>query len=261
MSRRLGTRLNADKVWFDGLSVGFPASNATMSEAPKIKLAPLLPHFAKAIEMSRLFLELRRRHNAVLSALDHVDIPLLVVDAKRSVIVANQKAHHAIEEIPALQIGADGRLTSDDADLLVKLQSHTKEACVLVSDAPSIGKDQINLGPDGDESLLQLAIAPIRDRDHDLDGDEGLALLTIISPKFLPRSDLGLFARQHQLSTAETEVCRLIYEGLNVAQIADRRETTAATAKNQIASVLSKTNTRNRIDLIRTIINTQPPIL
>lgn len=261
VSRRLGTRLNADKVWFDGLSVGFPASNVTISDTPKTKLAPVLPHFAKAIEMSRLFLELRRRHRAVLSALDHVDVPLLVVDSKRSVIVANQRAHHAIQEIPALYIGADDRLTSDNADLLARLQSHIEETCSLRSNAPLIGKDLVNLEPDGDDALLQLAIAPIRDADHDLDGDEGLAMLTIISPRFLPRSDLGIFVRQHQLTAAEAEVCQLIYEGLNVSQIADRRETTAATAKNQTASVLSKTNTRNRIELIRTIINTNPPIL
>ena len=47
--------------------------------------------------------------------------------------------------------------------------------------------------------------------------------------------------------------------GLTLDEIAEQRETSPVTAKNQMAQILGETETHRRSDLVRLILKTHPP--
>ncbi|WP_114521646.1 LuxR C-terminal-related transcriptional regulator [Altererythrobacter sp. ZODW24] len=58
-------------------------------------------------------------------------------------------------------------------------------------------------------------------------------------------------AEAFELTEAEREVARLLFETRSSAQIADRRKTSAQTVRTQIKKILAKTETASQVDLIR----------
>ena len=86
------------------------------------------------------------------------------------------------------------------------------------------------------------------------------AVVTIIDPESAPALNIEKFAGLHTLTNAETEVCRHMVEGLTRPVIAEVRSTSQQTVKAQMKSVLAKTGASNRIELIRLVVRTLPPV-
>ncbi len=260
--RRLGVRLNDDRLWFDALSVGFPDDMPGGSPDQKALLHSVLPHLSKSIEMSRIFLALRRKHKAALTALDHVEHALIVVDAKQNIIVANAKADQVFGESMLISKDQHGRLCcSDDLDTR-KLKAAIETACKIADGNATITPNStwLNLTGDGAASLA-IDVAPIRDTSDELDESNALALITLTSPDHLPAINLKSFAKAYSLTRAETEVCELAFSGLSIGVIAERRNTSPNTVKSQVATILSKTNSNSRLELIHLITRTHPKII
>jgi DNA-binding CsgD family transcriptional regulator len=79
------------------------------------------------------------------------------------------------------------------------------------------------------------------------------------------RSDLVLAAtaaadwsRVPGLTASELEITRLLIQGKPNNEIARLRETSMHTVENQVASLLRKSNTRNRFDLLKLLYGALP---
>lgn len=67
---RFAVRLNEGKAWFDCITFQYASDRGNISKSEHEILRYYLPHLAKSTELSRVFIELRRRYDAVLSVLD-----------------------------------------------------------------------------------------------------------------------------------------------------------------------------------------------
>ena len=103
-------------------------------------------------------------------------------------------------------------------------------------------------------------IAPLRDASDELQATPQGALVTFIDPDDAPSVQTARFSRIYDLTAAEAEICTLLLDGLDLDQIAETRNTTPVTAKNQIASIYQKTGVRRRAELIRLIMRCLPPV-
>jgi DNA-binding CsgD family transcriptional regulator len=86
------------------------------------------------------------------------------------------------------------------------------------------------------------------------------ALITLIDPDRVPYLRIDRFVALYNLTPAEAEVCAHIIKGFSTTDIAEMRNTTPVTAKNQASAVLAKLGVNRRLDLIRLVIRLLPPI-
>lgn len=98
---------------------------------------------------------------------------------------------------------------------------------------------------DGADGSLFVAISAIDDR------TQGRLALLKTTDFVWPDSLTPLVAEAFGLTTAESEVVRLIVEGASVEEVAQRRDRTLATVRAQIRSIYAKTGTHSQSEFVR----------
>lgn len=261
IGRRVGARLNPDRLWFDALSLGYDAGLDAAPEAGLGRAAGLLPHVAKAAELGRVFMQLRARENAALAALDRVRAGLAAAAATGEILTRNAAFARLVGAGDGLSLGRDGRLRCADPDA----QAALKAACAAAA-AVAAGEERgapeicLPIPRRGGGAPLLLDVAPLRDGAAELERGLSGVLLTLVDPDAPPTADAARFARAYALTNAEAEVLALVLQGMSVREIAETRDVAAATAKNQVSALLRKSGCARREDLIRLVLRTMPPV-
>ncbi|OED35497.1 hypothetical protein AB833_30220 [Chromatiales bacterium (ex Bugula neritina AB1)] len=258
--RKVGCALNDNQCWVDNIAFQFDKSLPVVPNEPLEKIRFLLPHAAKAVEMWRTFSLLKERYNAVLSVLDFVDIGICIADNNGSVIVSNNEADRVLDAKDGLIIGRDGKLHCRDSDM-DRAISHA----IAKTSATSLGDENFaealySIDRAGSEHPLLLEISPLRDTDSELARKLSGAMITIIDPDNPVEFDTKRMAQAYKLTRAESAVCKLLVDGWTSKRIAEERNVQIDTIKSQIKSILSKTNTDRRSELIRLALKATPPV-
>lgn len=257
--RRTSVRLSNNASWLDVLTFNYCCDRGQMSNAEREIAALFLPHFAKAVELTRPFQMLRIRFRAVLSALDRLHIGVLVVRDDCAVILKNCEAQRILE-------GEDG-LTTDARGLLraVSGQDRTKlTAAISASTATSVGEgteagSMLSMSRSNIIEPLLLEVSPIRDRELETMGT-GSALIFVIDPRNRAYVTTCGMRELFNLTAAEAEVCRLMADGFDTRGIAEHRNVEPATVRSQIKQVFQKTGVARQAELVRLALSINLPI-
>lgn len=260
VARRLGVRLNADPIWFDALSIGFDRRVTEVPHAATERTRILLPHMTKALEIGRVFALLKARYSAALAALDRVQAGMAIALPDGQIIVRNAEADRIFELKDGIGVARNGRLVASDQDTNARIDAHIREIANTARGQANLHESIITVPRPSGLTPLILDIGPLSDSAAELENGLDGALVTIIDPERIPYLRLARFSELFGLTPAEADVCRLIAEGARIADIAERRGTSPATAKNQVAAVLSKAGVGSRIELIRLILRILPPV-
>ncbi|SMX31956.1 helix-turn-helix transcriptional regulator [Actibacterium lipolyticum] len=260
VGRRLGVRLNADSVWFDAMSIGFDRRMMEVPSPASERSRVLLPHLTKALEIGRVFALLKSRYKAALAALERVQAGIAIALTDGQVIVTNAEAKRILGLKDGIALSGEGRIVTPDPDLTARIQEHILEVGSTARGRANRHEFLVSIArPSGLTSLL-LDICPVSDSKAELEKGLDGALITIIDPERIPYLRLNRFTELYGLTLAETDVCRWIADGASISEIAERRNTTRTTAKNQVSTVLSKTGASSRAELIRVILRVLPPV-
>lgn len=260
VGRRLGVRLNADRVWFDAMSIAFEAGQTLVPPAALLATQPLLPHLTKSVEIGRTFRQLKSRYSAVLTALDHVRVGLAIALPSGEVIVENEELQRILSLKDGISKGPDGHFRCHDPDQTAELAAAVARAANTARGEDNSSEVLMPLARPSGAAALLLDVAPLRDSQAEIDKHLEGALITLIDPDRVPVVRMDRFEALYDLTPAEADVCTLIIQGLTVAEIAEMRSTSPATAKNQVAAILEKTGARRRAELIRLVIRVLPPV-
>lgn len=259
--RRLGVRLNENRGWFDIMTLGFPSGQERIADATFGLLSPFLPHVAKAVELGRTFNALKVRYNAVLAALDRLAIGVLLALENGEIIVANREADRILSLQDGLALSPGRRLVPQEADTAARLQAAIAEVARTASgEGRSAEWAQGVARPSGAVPFL-VEVVPLSDAARELDGRFRGALIALVDPESPHDLDVARFGALYELTAAETEVCALMIRGLQAPEIAERRETQRATARNQVAAVYLKTGVNTRAGLVHRVVKTLPPLV
>lgn len=257
--RRVGIRLNADSVRFDAMSIGFSTEVEVVPPSALETVLNFVPHIVKSVEMARIFSRLELLHRAVIAALDHVLVGLVLVRADGSVMVRNAEAQRIFDLDDGVRKGPDGRLVCLDPDQSAALNAMIAETALTARGEGAVAERLIAIGRKSPGTRFIAETAPLRTPD-DGPGDDGV-LVTLIDPDRVPLVKLGRFIRLYGLTQAEADVTRLIFEGLTVEEIGERRGTSPRTAKNQVSAILGKFGVDRRTELIRLFLRVLPPVI
>ncbi len=259
VTRRLGVRLNDDRVWFDAVSFGF-AQKEPVAPAVWQGAIDLFPHVARAVEMSRIFFRLQRAYNAALAALDHVDVALLIARSDGQILASNARADALLASGTGLRKTTSNRLTTGQSDIDGALSAAITAATSTAAGAGVESRRTVQVDQAGGDHPLLVDISPLRDSRAELENGLVGALIMVIDPSDAPEIDISRFALAYGLTQAEADVCAAFARGGSTGQIAEERNTTQVTVKNQIASILSKTGCSGRADLLRLVLRVLPPV-
>ncbi|MFN4100259.1 MAG: helix-turn-helix transcriptional regulator, partial [Pararhodobacter sp.] len=251
--RRLAFRLNDNRGWFDGVTLGFPADVAHVPQAAINSLKPLVPHMAKAVGIGRTFNRLKERYHAVLAVLDKVAVGLVLALESGEIVLANREAERLFSLHDGIAKSHANRLALHDCDENAQLQAHIAEMARTASGEAETPERVMRLSrPSGRHPLL-VEVMPLRDSGNEIGRNLRGALVVLVDPDSETELNVASFGTLHQLTPAETKVCDLLIRGYQAPEIAEIRSTSVSTARNQIAAVYLKTATRRRGDLIRLV--------
>lgn len=110
------------------------------------------------------------------------------------------------------------------------------------------------------KDALLLNVAPLMaSRSGVEDGLRGTMVIAIDPENRSVISTAGM-EKLYGLTGAEMRVCRLLVEGCETQTIADMRNVTAETVRTQVKSILAKTRTSKRSDVVRLALTVNLPV-
>lgn len=258
--RRGAARLNDTPGWIDSIALQFDASIDRVPASLAQQANAMLPHLAKAVELSRCFSLLRNRYQAALNALDRVKIGVCVASHRAHVIVANREAQRIFDLGDGLSHGRDGGIRCLDAQTTAALDVAIANAALTVKGEGDTHETLMAAARRSGGYPFLLEVSPIADSEAELERNFRGAIIFIVDPSNPRPFSVEPVIRCFKLTGAEALVCGLMVQGLTDVEIAAQRSVSVETIKTQVKSIYRKTGTSRRADLIRLVLNMSPPI-
>lgn len=257
---KCAARLNDNLSWWDTVVFHFDSAQTQIPTRSIDGINLILPHIAKSVETARAFQQLKVLYNAVLAALDHIDIGICIAMENGDIVACNTEANRILDDEDGIRISPSGRLQFQDPEH----QGMFNKAVVQTS-ATACGEQSMHEFVFANERLsgkdpVIVEVSPLRDYDNELSGRLSGSLITLVDPMHTRAFDIKRVAAAYNLTDAEKEVCKHLVDGQTNANMAEIRNVSIETIKSQVASVLQKTRCTRRFDLIRLVLKATPPI-
>ena len=253
---RAGALLNKDDLLRDRFALQFSLDHGIVKPEDCDAAKVLMPHLAKAISLARPTNALQRKYESVARAVDRLNVGVAILDHDRRVVFRNEEFDRQMDDYKAFRVGNDGRLAfSQD-----KFDRSVQDLLGDISNHGHFGarprKEAVASALDGDDVFaLCVEIAPLPTAmefgETALDGHIVYSLDT--SQAYAVRTDT--LKELFDLTKSEAQVVSLLAEGLTNQQISEARTKSVHTINTQVKSVLAKTRTANRTQLIRLVTN------
>ncbi|WP_417677695.1 helix-turn-helix transcriptional regulator [Roseibium sp.] len=211
----------------------------------------LRPHFQGAFN---LLLEVRKREVSATRYgfwLDQIPAPAFVVDGSRHIVHMNAFAERTLEQNDVFTTSPAAALTSCDSAVRKRLEDAVD--CARSTSAP--------VGPvflcRAGKSRGFFFVLPISNADQThlplepLLGLKTPFLVTYFNPEDRPKTARGVLAGALGVSERESALIQELIYGSTLREAADRLGIAYNTARNQLASVHTKTGTRSQSEVVR----------
>ena len=258
LERSVALRLNATPIWFDGLTLHFKAGRGNITDDETAISQIFLPHLAKSVEMSRPFLLLKKRFNAILSVIDRLQIGIVITNQAAEIITCNREA----EEL----LAADNGLSQSRKKILGarsgKLQTILAQQIFAAANTknPASFEAVISMPKRAGELPLLLEIFPLGNLVGEIDRLFMGAAIFITDPDKKEIISTKGMEKLFGLTKAESNICELITSGFRAEDVAEERNATLHTVRSQIKSLFQKTTTSSQVDLVRLALKVNLPV-
>lgn len=255
---RVAVRPCAHGGWRDALTVLFGDSRDGIRPDESRRLALLVPHVARAIEMQRPFQLLRSRFGGVLAVLDRLGIGVLILSERGEIAISNHEADRILDANDGVGRSSQSRIVASDPATDARLRAAIGHAPRLEA---ALRNATIELPRRGGGEPYLADLVPLHEPGGELDAAFRGVLVTLIDPEHREMVSIEGLANSYGLTSTETLVCRLLAQGMTLREIADSRDVSLDTVKSQSRAIYAKTNTRNRSELVRRALSIVPPLL
>ena len=259
--RKLGARLSDNKRYIDTFAVQFASDIEIIPEIYENRMAFLVPHIAKAVETGAIFRKLQKQYMAVLSALNHVGIGLCVAESDGTIVVSNNEAARIMDSGNGVSLSTEKRLVCGDDEDTKFLENCVKQAASPSDRQTAVAERVISLrSTQPHNNPIIVEVSPLQDQLQEITTEYDLALIQMVDTGCHSHCSVDSFSFAYGLTKSESEVAKLILQGLQNNEIADSRNTSLDTAKTQISKVMRKGGVNSRVQLIRLMLKTDPPV-
>lgn len=259
--RRVAYRLNQNKGWFDGMTVGFGAGADYVPVNRIEAIKPLLPHLAKSVELGRTFSALKAKYNAVLTMLDQINIGIILALGSGEILLANSEAERILSMEDGLERTTRAKIACQSSDQTEELNFFVGETAATAAGEGVTAQRHMAIERPSGKHAFMVEVTPVRDGLDELNVQLRGAMVVVIDPDRTEDLKIKKFTDLYGLTKAESNVCDLLIKGKSAIEIAEVRSTAISTSKSQIKAVYAKTGINRRGDLIRLIVRTLPPVV
>lgn len=215
-----------------------------LTEAEEAVLRELLPHMQQA---TRLWLSLEKataHANALESALNRVDLAVVMCDADLTVRWHNATADELIAKARAIRIDG-GKLKGNGAANRATLRRLVGDVISRIADSKVGMLDADTYHPIHVRATRSLATP------FPLENDQ--VALFFSEPRRANQLDPADLCTLFGLTPAEARLAVALAGGASLASYSKHRGISVGTARNQLKQVLSKTSTQRQSELVRTL--------
>jgi DNA-binding CsgD family transcriptional regulator/PAS domain-containing protein len=232
-----------------------PGRTKLVEESDKEKLARVLPHMRRALQLR--LAQRRRSAPAPLhaAALDALAFGIIVCDATGCIVLANKAAEALAQAGAGVSLGSRGR------GLCALVPAEAKTLAGLVRDAASGGPGGIMRLTGRSGGLETIALVTPLPQSFGLAGNASVAhaLVTLRSARDDPSFSTELLATLFGLSPAQAEIALAIFSGKAPEEIAAERGVAISTLRTHLAEIFRRTGAENQRDLVR-LLGMLPPV-
>lgn len=260
VDRRMVSRINDHRAWFDALAFQFDLNLQARPTNCETQFRILLPHLANALQIGRCFWQLQRHYRMVLGALSHVKMAMCVA-SEGKIAVFNQEADNIFQMDDGISLSKNKEVRFRSKDIQARFNFDLEELSKTSRGEGDVCVSHFLIErPSGKESFL-IDVSPLRDVMGEIAKDLSGALVSIIDPTNTREYDFRRFSSLYELTSAEAEITKLIVGGSSNQEISEIRNVSEQTTKNQTHRIYQKTETNSRASLMRKIAMTTPPIV
>ncbi len=257
LKHRAGALLNKDLVNVDRFALQFPVDHGPITGEEIQKAGLFLPHIAKVIGMSRPLEEQMLAKGIFEDILRNIKQGIALLGPRGNLLYANQEFERCLEDhkifrkLPngTLQL-IDSRSTSPHAkhyhDLVLSETAHGQFGARARREAIVIELEEPN-------TALFIEICPVEASQRTGKIGQGCRLVTVIDTSRDITCDTRRLRTFYQLTPSEAEILELVAKGFTTTEIGDIRNRSHDTVKSQLKSVMRKTNSQSRTDLVHMI--------
>ena len=260
ITHRAISLLNLQRGWFDAISIFYESVRGDITEAEKTTGSYFLDHFAKSIELGRAFGVLKNRFDGVLTALDRFHIGIFVLSPNGSVVVKNREADRILDASDGISLTRESQLHPvSDGEQRGKLKDAISQAVQTAQAQHDQAETLLTLPRRNGEDPYLVEVTPFRDHGEIESQFTGCLVFVIDPAKTDVVSTQGMQAL-YNLTGSESEVCKLLAQGLDTGEVAETRNLTTETVRSYVRQIFQKTGTNNRSQLVRLALTVNLPI-
>lgn len=195
---------------------------------------------------------LRDKYQAVLSVLDQLDVGLCIALEDGTLVVRNTEADRLFANHNGILISEKNKVQCADPVCNAQLQLALIAACDEMLDEPVTNEIMVLPGSSTSSEIL-LEVAPLHESENSSKTLKNLAVLTLIDPTLTHPISVDRVALAYQLTDTEARICYMLIDGKTTREMAEIRGVSMETIKSQVKSIMSKTQSKRRSDLIRLV--------
>ncbi|WP_108261794.1 helix-turn-helix transcriptional regulator [Mangrovicoccus ximenensis] len=241
----LGILFVRDRGGISSLAFFRPGEDGCHGSRSRRVAGILSPHLRRAVKLRAMVEGARARADLFEDALDHLALPLLVVDAARRLIHANRSGEEALHDSPQLMLSF-GKLAAHDPADRGRLNTVFDSLARGIGASAALG----TAGPWG-TWLLASPLPEARAAALGYPQRERLSLIVLRDGRGPAAADGSLLRSLFDLSPAEAELALALGRGLTLAQFSAARRVSLNTARTQLKALFAKTGAARQAELAR----------
>lgn len=249
---RAGALLSKDTAAMDRFALQFRKDQGPISEKARLMTQGLLPHVAKALSIGRALQENDDQKRALARTLEAVPFGIGIVRASGKVLYGNAEFQALCEEFRLINRNAAGlrveNLPLGIQGLLRSVRDHGKFGARPLREAAFLPGKLESTG-------LFMEISPISNHPEMDRFGEGTFLISLLDSQRAHAVNPDIVRRFFPLTDSEMAVLELVVKGHTNTEIADLRGRSLETVNSQMKSLIRKSGTRNRTELVRVAVS------
>jgi DNA-binding CsgD family transcriptional regulator/PAS domain-containing protein len=245
---RVGTRLVDNKNVAALLAVNRARREGPFTATDISLIERIGRHVARAAELHLRVTSVGAQNEMFTGVLDRISEGIILVDARRKVLLMNHAAEHIIAAGDTLTIrrGQIGTTNPHDSDQLYR---RIAAATSVSNDADEL-TGALAVGSSSSPCPLVVTVAPVTKHLAVQIGNEGAVAAILFRTPVTDGSMLAC-ASAFGLTSAEKRLAAGLVAGMTLDEIAARNGVAKNTVRNQLRSIFSKTGTNRQAELVR----------
>jgi hypothetical protein len=220
LNTRTCAALNKTGPWLDGLFGQHP--NA---------VDIILPIMAHSLTLGRTLNALKSKFNASLSVLDALGIGVFLVSATGEIMEHNQEAKDILAQNDGLGMTRSKRFYLNKYEETAELDRMITDANKLLDGEVTSLNSLLNVSRPSGVFVFLLSVHALSDSQAELENGFKCAFVTVIDPARKNVLTADGIAALCDLTFSETEVVKLVIQGIRPAEVAARRSVSVNTVK------------------------------